>query len=149
MRLFDYKNKIFYLNKMKKILIVLLLILIFLMSFIEVRPKHAVMPYCWFDKENPCHFKKGIEKYTGFDINPKPGLIDDSIEGITTSDQYNKIQKIKKDTTQNLIDINKSKTGLTQIDGNITKLNKEIDDLRIIRDKQVKDLNKLKQYYNN
>ena len=121
-------------------------------------PKHAVMPHCWFDKENPCHFNDtnntnntnntNTEKYSEFNIQAQPGLIDNSVEGITRSDQYNKIQKIKNDSKQNLKDINNIKGQLNNVDGKIGNLNNQITDLRVIRGKQVENLEKLKQYYN-
>jgi len=58
---------------MKELIIILLLILVIYLSFINTKPKHhkkhhkkhhipkhAVMPHCWFDKENPCHFNDTI-----------------------------------------------------------------------------------------
>ena len=88
------------------------------------------------------------EKYSEFNIQPQPGLIDNSVEGITTSDQYNKIQKIKSDSEQNLKDINSVKGQLKNVDDKISNLNNQITDLRLIRAKQVENLEKLKQYYN-
>lgn len=150
---------------MKELIIILLLILVIYLSFINTKPKHhkkhhkkhhipkhAVMPHCWFDKENPCHFNDtnniNTEKYSEFNIQPQPGLIDKSVEGITTSDQYNKIQKIKSDSEQNLKDINSVKGQLKNVDDKISNLNNQITDLRLIRAKQVENLEKLKQYYN-
>lgn len=150
---------------MKELIIILLLILVIYLSFINTKPKHhkkhhkkhhipkhAVMPHCWFDKVNPCHFNDtnntNTEKYSEFNIQPQPGLIDNSVEGITTSDQYNKIQKIKSDSEQNLKDINSVKGQLKNVDDKISNLNNQITDLRLIRAKQVENLEKLKQYYN-
>ena len=150
---------------MKELIIILLLILVIYLSFINTKPKHhkkhhkkhhipkhAVMPHCWFDKENPCHFNDtnnvNTEEYSEFNIQPQPGLIDNSVEGITTSDQYNKIQKIKSDSEQNLKDINNVKGQLKNVDDKISNLNNQITDLRLIRAKQVENLEKLKQYYN-
>ena len=119
------------------------------MSIRIFTPKYSVMPDCWYDKQKPCNFNHvKTEKYSEFNIQPTPGLIDNSIEGITVSDQYNKIQKIKFDSEQNLKDINSVKGQLKDVDDKIINLNNQITDLRIIRDKQVVNLEKLKQYYN-